>query len=210
MCRDHNLSGFTLSHWWISGSYLAILALYCWINRAVLFCYISLSFLLAPRLQTPSETLTQSQSRSTNTEHQAIFWRSSLAGSSCWGLKKSRLLVIDVLSGLGWLLGQVSCTVITLAIMRAALCRAAQKLPLYLHLIFLILVVTEWTRRGYKWHLPLPIIDYWPVSAKSNIVLFDGFRLGLIVTPVHVDSFFCVEVAQTHWFLFVFCFDAVC
>lgn len=46
------------------------------------------------------------------------------------GVKKGGMLVIDVLSGLGWLSEQQSWTVITLTDMRAALCGAVRILAL--------------------------------------------------------------------------------
>lgn len=66
-----------------------------------------------------------------------------------------------------------------------------------LHPHVLIHIVSEWTRRGCKRHLPLPIIVYWPASAESNIVSFDLSTLGLTVAAIHAGSFYCVEAGRS-------------
>lgn len=65
-----------------------------------------------------------------------------------------------------------------------------------LHPRALIPINSEWTGRGYKLHLPLPIIDYWPASAGSNMVWFNLSTLGVTVAPIHVESS-AVEAARS-------------
>lgn len=103
------------------------------------------------------------------------------------------MLVIDVLSGLGWLQEQLSWPVITLTDMRAALCRAVRILALAYTPVFWSLSSANERGGATNGTSPPPIIDYWPASAESNIVQFDLSALGLTVAPIHAESLCCVE-----------------
>lgn len=149
-------------------------------------------------------------------DRKAISWRSWLAGSCCWGGEEGRGCWLSMsYQGWGWLSEQLYWTAITLTDMRAALFRAVRILALAYTPRVLIPIVSEWTRRSYKQHLPLLIIDYWPASAESNIVSFNRSALGLTVAPIRVEREFSAVWRravrrQTHCFVFVFRFADVC
>lgn len=83
-----------------------------------------------------------------------------------------RRLVIDVLSGLGRLPGQLSWTVITLTDMIAALGEAVRILALPDTPVLWSLSSPNWPGGAKKQLLPLLIIDYWPASAESSVRSF--------------------------------------
>lgn len=80
-----------------------------------------------------------------------------------------RRLVIDVLSGPGQLLEQLSWTVITLTDMRAALGQAVRILALSYTPVLWSLSPLNGPGGARKQLLPLLIIDYWPASAESSV-----------------------------------------
>lgn len=129
-------------------------------------------------------------------DRKAISWRSWLAGSCFWGEE-------------GWDAGYW-CLIGTGVALRAAILncyhtdgyesstlQGSADISPRLHPRVLISIVSQWTRRGYERHLPLPlIIDYWPASSESSMVPFDPSTLGLTVAAVHAQSFHRVEAGR--------------
>lgn len=121
-------------------------------------------------------------------DRKAISWRSWLTGSCCWGEE-------------GWDAGYWRLIRIWVALWAAILncyhsdgyesstLQGSADISPRLHPLVLISIVTKWTRRGCKRHFPPAIIDYWPASAESNMVLFDLSTLGPTVAAIHADSF---------------------
>lgn len=125
-------------------------------------------------------------------DREAISSRSWLAGSCCWGEERQdagyRCLIRT-----GVVLGAAILNCYHTDGYENSTLQGSADISPFLHPCVLIPIVPEWTRRGYKWHLPLPIIEYWPASAESNIVLFDQSTLSLTGALIHGDSFCCVE-----------------
>ncbi len=129
-------------------------------------------------------------------DRKAISWRRWLAGGCCWG-EEGRDAGYWCLIRTGVALGAAILNCYHTDGYESSTLQGSADISPRLHPCVLIPIGSEWTRRGYKRHLPLPVIDYWPASAESNIVFFDLSTLSLTVAPIHADSFCCVEAGRS-------------
>lgn len=109
----------------------------------------------------------------------AILWSSWLAGIYCWCWRRVGCLLLVSYQDMGGSCSSDLSCYQTDRYESSSLQGSADTSP-GLQPCVLMPVIFEWTRRGYRESLPLPLIDYWPASPGSSVVVqFVCIRRGI-------------------------------
>lgn len=139
----------------------------------------------------------------------AILWSSWLAGIYCWCWRRVGCLLLVSYQDMGGSCSSDLSCYQTDRYESSSLQGSADTSP-GLQPCVLMPVISEWTRRGYWESLPLPLIDYWPASAGSSVVVqFVCIRRGTPLQIVCNVWMWAVQRRQTRWVRCVFRFADV-